>query len=169
MLGFYQNFPENPHGIARFITSISNKSLQKALIQTFHQLSNEKLTIEEIANPSISQCTVIFDFGIAEANSFNYLDNEEKSRIIKVIRKKPFQIMDFLCSIRYYKMQNEKKNPLKFDYYMLRFIFSKNMLEMVAFHERGPIHISPEDVTTFIANKINAKFSKTILRALEAS
>jgi hypothetical protein len=169
MLGFYDNFPENPHEITRFFASVSHKSLQQALILTFHQLGNEELTIEEIANPSIPQCTTIFELGIAEANSFNYLDNEEKSRVIKVVRKKPLQIMDFLCSIRYYKTQNEKKIPLKFDYYMLRFVFSKNMMELIVFHERGPIHTSPEDLTNFIVNKINERFSKKVLKAIDVS
>jgi hypothetical protein len=169
MLGLYENFPENPHRIARFNTSISNKRLQQALIQIFHHLDTESLAIEDIANPSLPQCTVIFEFGIAEANNFIYLDSEEKSLVLKVIQKKPFQKMDFLCSIRYYKTQNEKKTPLKFDYYMLRFTFNKNTMEMQVFHERGPMHILPEEITAFIANKINEKFSKKILKASDLS
>jgi len=168
MLGFYENFPENPHRTTRFNTSVSNKRLQQALIQMFHQLGNESLTIEDVANPSLPRCTVIFEFGIAEANNFSYLDSEEKSRVIRAIQKRPFQIMDFLCSIRYYKTQNEKKTPLKFDYYMLRFAFNKSTMEMEVFHERGPMHISPEEITNFIANKTNGKFSKKILKASEA-
>jgi len=169
MLGIYENFPENPHKITPFNSSISNKRLQQALIQIFHQLGNESLAIEDIANPSLPQCTVIFEFGIAEANNFVYLDSEEKSAVLKAIKKKPFQIIDFLCSIRYYKTQNQKKTPLKFDYYILRFAFNKNTMEMEVFHERGPMHISPEEITTFIANKINEKFSKKILKASELS
>ena len=167
MLGFYENFPKNPHRITRFNTSISNKGLQQALTQIFHQLGNENLAIEDVANPSMSQCTVVFEFGIAEANNFNYLNNEEKNRVLRVIQKKPFQTMDFLCSIRYYKAQNEKKTPLKFDYYMLRFTFNKNTMGMEVFHERGSMHISPEEITSFVAKKINGKFSKKILKASE--
>jgi hypothetical protein len=169
MLGLYENFPQNPHKVTRFNTSISNKRLQQALTQTFHQLNNESSTIQDIANPSLPQCTVIFEFGIAEANNFNYLDNEEKSKVIKAAQKKPFQIMDFLCSIRYYKTQNEKKIPLKFDYYMLRFAFNKNTMEMEVFHERGPIHASAEEITAFIVNKINEKFSKKVLKPSDLS
>jgi hypothetical protein len=168
MLGFYENFPKKPHRITHFSTSISNKKLQQTLIQIFHQLGNESLTIEDIANPSLPHCTVIFEFGIAEANNFNYLDNEEKNRILKAAQKKPFQTMDFLCSIRYYKIQNEKKTPLKFDYYILRFTFNKNTMEMEVFHERGPMHILPKEITTFIINKIDKKFSKKILKTPEA-
>jgi len=169
MLGFYENFPKNIHKIARFTTSISNKRLQQALTKTVHKLNNETFRLEDVANPSVPQCTVIFEIGIAEANNFNYLDNEEKNRVLKVIRKKPFKILDFFCAIRYYKTQNKKKTPLKFDYYMLRFTFNKKSVEIQVFHERGPRHISPEDVTNFVANKINETFSKKILRTFKAS
>lgn len=135
----------------------------------FHKLNNETFSLEDVAHPSIPQCTVIFEFGIAEANSFNYLDNEEINRILKVIRRKPFQVMDFFCAIRYYKIQEEKKTPLKFDYYMLRFIFDKNSTETKIFHERGSQHVSPKDIANFLANKINGMFSKKILKAFESS
>jgi len=166
MLGFYENFPENIHKMAHFATSISNKKLQQTITQILHKLNSENFSLEDVAKPSIFQCTVIFEFGIAEANNFNYLDSEEVNKILKIMRRKPFQIMDFFCAARYYKTQNENKIPLKFDYYMLRFIFDKNFIEMRIFHERGPRHISPEDVVNLIVNKINEAFSKRVLKAV---
>jgi hypothetical protein len=165
MLGYYESFPENVHEIARFATSISKKRLQQALTKVLYKVNNETFTLEDVAHPSIPQCTVIFEFGIAEANSFSYLDNEEADRILKSVRKKPFQVMDFLCAIRYYKTQNGKKTPLKFDYYMLRFTFNKKLMEIQVFHERGPRHAAPGDAANFIVNKINETFSKRILKA----
>lgn len=165
MFGVYEGFPRNVHGIARFAASISKKRLQQALIRVFHEVNNETFNLEDVAHPSIPQCTVIFELGIAEANNFNYLDSEEKNRILKSIRKKPFQVMDFLCAIRYYKTQNGKKTPLKFDYYMLRFTFNKKIIETQIFHERGPRHVAPEDAVNFIIDKINEMFSKRILKA----
>ncbi len=169
MLGFYESFPGNVQKIARFATSISTKRLQQALIRMFHKLNNEIFSLEDVAHPSIPKCTVIFECGIAEANSFNYLDNEEINRILKVIRRKPLQVMDFFCAISYYKMREGKKSPLKFDYYMLRFIFDKNSTETKIFHERGPQHMSPKDIANFIANKTNEMLSKKILKAFEPS
>jgi len=169
MLGFYESFPRNVQKIARFATSTSKKRLQQALMRMFHKLNNETFSLEDVAHPSIPQCTVIFEFGIAEANSFNYLDNEETNRILKVIRRKPLQVMDFFCAIRYYKMREGKKSPLKFDYYMLRFTFDKKSTEVQVFHERGPQHMSPKDITSFIANKTNEMLPKTILKAFESS
>lgn len=165
MLGFYENFPKNIHTIAHFEVSASRKRLQQTLTQTLHKLNGEAFSLEDVASPSVPQCTVIFEFGIAEANNFNYLDKEETNRILKITNKKPFQVMDFFCATRYYKTQNKKKAPLKFDYYMLRFMFDKKSTEIQVFHERGPRHVAPEDVANFIANKINETFSRKILKA----
>ena len=164
MLGLYENFPKTVHKTASFATSISNKRLQQALIQTFQKINNKNFNLEEIANPSVPQCTVILEFGIAEANNFNYLNTEETNKMLKIIQKKPLQVMDFFCALRYYKMQNGKKTPLRFDYYMIRFIFNKDSMEIQIFHERGPRYTSPEDITDFIGGKINERFSKKILK-----
>ncbi|MGQ9506938.1 MAG: hypothetical protein ACUVTB_03640 [Candidatus Bathycorpusculaceae bacterium] len=169
MLGFYENFPQNIHKTAHFTTSISNKRLQQTLIRILQQINTKPFKLEEIADPSIPQCTLIFEFGIAEANAFNFLSSEETNRVLKMVNKKPLQFMDFFCAIRYYKMENERKKPLKFDYYMLRFIFNKNTMETQIFHERGPRYISPDDVVSLIFNKINEAFSRKILKALQPS
>jgi len=163
MLGAYENFPKNIHKTAHFTTPTSTKRLQQTLIQTLKETNTKTFNLESIATPSITQCQVIFEFGIAETNDFNYLDEDEANRVIKNIQKKPFQLTDFFCAIRYYKTQNEKKTPLKFDYYMIRFIFNKNSLETQIFHEKGPRYISPEDITNFIINRINQTFSKKVL------
>jgi hypothetical protein len=167
MLGLYENFPKTVHKTAFFATSISNKRLQQALIQTVQKINKKTFNLEEIANPSVPQCTVILEFGIAEANNFNYLDDEEANKALKVIQKKPLQAMDFFCALRYYKTQNGKKTPLRFDYYMMRFIFDKDSLEIQIFHERGPRYMSPEDITNFVTNEIGENFSKKILKAVK--
>jgi hypothetical protein len=167
MLGLYENFPKTVHKTTFFAASISNKRLQQALIQTLQKTNNENFNLETITNPSVPQCTVILEFGIAEANNFNYLDTDETNKVLKFIQKKPFQIMDFFCALRYYKMQNAKKIPLRFDYYMLRFTFNKDSMGMQIFHERGPRYISPEDIAKLVAKKIGETFSKKILKAVK--
>ena len=167
MLGLYENFPKTVHKTAFFTALISNKRLQQALIQTFQKTNNENFNLEKIANPSVPQCTVILEFGIAEANNFNYLNTEETNKMLKVIQKKPLQVMDFFCALRYYKMQNGKKTPLRFDYYMMRFIFNNDSMEIQIFHERGPRYISPEDIANFVVNKIGETFSRKILKTVK--
>jgi len=76
-------------------------------------------------------------------------------------------IMDFFCAIRYYKENGDKKTALKFDYYLLRTIFGKNILEIQVFHERGPRYISPQDLVDFLQSKINWDRSKRLLKKRE--
>jgi len=169
MLGFYDNFPENVHETALFAISISTKRLQQTLIRMFQETNTKTFNLEDIADPSVPQCTVNFELGIAEANNFNYLDNEEANKALNVLQKKPFQIMDFYCGLRYHKMQNKKKTSLKFDYYMARFTFNKDHMEIRIFHERGPRYVSPKDMVSFFVDKINEAFSKKILKSLKPS
>jgi len=72
------------------------------------------------------------------------------------------RIMDFFCAIRYYK--GEKKSALKFDYYLLRTIYNKGILEIQVFHKKGLRYLSPEDLTLFIINKTNETSSRKILK-----
>jgi len=167
MLGFYENFPENIHKLATFSASVSNKKLQARLVQVFREINCKSFHFEDIAIPSVPNCTIIFEFGIAEAKNFNYLDKEETSKVLKIIQKKPLQIMDFFCAIRYYKTECQKKTPLKFDYYMIRTLFNKNYMETHVFHERGPRYVSPDDIVNFFVNKINETVSRKVLKVLE--
>ena len=166
MLGFYENFPQNVHKIARFSTPISNKKLQQTLIQTIHKINGETFSLDYFAKPSIPQCTAVLEFGIAEVDSFTYLDLEETNKALENVRKKPLQLMDLFCAIRYYKVKGEGRSPLKFDYYMLRLIFDKGFVEMQIFHERGPRHVLPEDIINLVVKKVNESFSKKVLKAV---
>ena len=169
MLGFYESFPKNVHKIAHFKVAASKKRLQRALTQILRKLNNETFSLEDVTHPSVPQCTVVFEFGIADEVSFNYLDEKETNKALKTMNRKSLKIMDFFCAIRYYKTENRKKTPLKFDYYMLRFTFNKKSTEIQVFHERGPRHVSPEEIVNFIVNKINEKSSRKILKAITAS
>ncbi|MEM2105344.1 MAG: hypothetical protein QXV21_02590 [Candidatus Bathyarchaeia archaeon] len=145
---------------------MSIKRLQQALIQALRKINGKSLRLEETADPSIPQCTVIFEFGIAEANNFTYLDDDETNKALKVINKRVLQVIDIYCAVRYYRWQNEKRIPLKFDYYMIRFLFDKKVMEMLIFHERGPRYIAPNDIINLIANRINGEFSRKVLKPL---
>ena len=160
-LGFYENFPTNVHRIDSFNSILSSKQLQQKLIQVFFEANHKQFSFEEITNPTVPQGRVIFEFGLAESEGFNYIDEEELKKTLKLLTQERLHSMDFFCSIRYYKGIGEKKTPLKFDYYMLRTIFSKDTFEVQVFHERGPRYISPEELTAFIFDKINESASKT--------
>ena len=113
--------------------------------------------MEEITPPSIHQCVALFDAGLAESDLFNYLDNEEIARAQKKMQTSLFQTMDFLWIARYYIKGNGKRKPLKFDYFFIRFNFNKRQVDITIYHEKGPRHLSPQDVTEFIAKKLIKK------------
>ena len=146
MLGRYENFPEGIHRTESFTSSLSSKKLQQRLIQVLSEINRKTFSFEEIANPTVPECTIIFEVGLADAESFNYIDEEETKKALNALKKEPFRVMDFFCAVRYYKAKTEKKAPLKFDYYMIRFVFGKDSVEIRVFHERGPRYFSPEDI-----------------------
>ena len=167
MLGFYDNFPVNIHRIDNFSTPFSNKKLQQRLIGVLFEINRRTFSFEEIAYPTVPECTIIFEAGLAEAKCFNYIDEEEAKKVLEALKKGALRSMDIFCAVRYYKDAAEKKAPLKFDYYMLRVIFGKNSVEIQVFHERGPRYISPEDIVTFLVNMINATSTRKVLKKIE--
>ena len=165
-LGFYEGFPTNIHHIARLATSTPEKKTQQALLETLGRLNTGTFSLETIADPSIPNCTARLEFGIAEANSFNYLDADETQRTLKIISKQPFQVADFMCAACYYRMEGTRKTPLRFDYFMLRFTFEERQVEIQVCHERGPRYLSPEDMVRLFIDKVNATSTKKILKAI---
>lgn len=164
MLGVYDNFPNAVHNIADFSTMISNKKLQDALVDVLYKLNKETLTLEEAATPSIPECKVNFEFGIAEGCEFTYIDDEEKQKVQKIVERKPFFTLDFLCIIRYHKFKNMKKTTLKSDRYFVRFMFYQALLQIQIFHEKGLMYVSPKDLPEFFARRISAESSKKALK-----
>jgi hypothetical protein len=166
MLGFYDNFPKSVHNISDFSTSSTPKRLQTAIVETLCRLNSEILALEEVATPSIPKCTVKFELGVAEDKDFSYLDTEEKDKLLETIRKKPFAILDYFCIIRYHKAKMEKKTTLKSDYYMLRFLFENELVQIQIFHEKGLMYTSPKDLPEFLAKRINQESPRKLLKTL---
>lgn len=165
MLGFYENFPQGTHLTEKFNSTLTTKRLQRRLIQVFFEINQDKFSFEEVCNPTVPNCTLIFEFGIAEEGNFTYLNDEEAKRLQTALSKDHLQVMDWFCAIRYYKNANGKKTPLKFDYYMLRAGFSEEKLvEMQVFHEKGLQYVSPADLVEFVMFKVNAKAKRKVLR-----
>jgi hypothetical protein len=165
MLGLYQNFPQNIHRTETFTSALSRRKLQQKIAQVFQEVNRKNFSFEEVGNPTVPNATVIFEFGIADAEDFCYLNEEESQRLQTALAVEPMHVMDWFCAIRYYKNTQEKKAPLKFDYYMLRMGFGeKGMMEVLVFHEKGPRYISPEDLVAFIEHKVNQAASRKLLK-----
>jgi hypothetical protein len=166
-LGFYRNFPATIHRIETFTSSAPTRQLQQKLIQVLHDINQREFCFEEISIPTVPNGTVIFEFGLAEEEGFNFIDGEELKRALSFLSKERVAQMDFFCSIRCYKGNGDKKTALKFDYYMLRTLYGKDVMEMQVFHERGPRYIAPEDLTAFISAKVNEGQKRKILTAAQ--
>ncbi len=157
MLGLYENFPHSVHFTETYSSPLSKRKLQEKIIQVFQEINCKSFSFEEIGNPSVPDGEVIFELGIADAENFCYLDAEESKKLRGTLNdEEPLHVMDWFCSIRYYKNAAGKRSPLKFDYYMLRAGFGeKGAIEFLVFHERGPRYVSPEDLVAFVEHKIN--------------
>jgi len=166
-LGFYENFPSNIHLAESFNSTLPNKQLQQRLIEVLFEVNRNEFSFEEAANPTIPDCKLIFEFGLADNDCFNYIDEEEVKKVRKQVGIENLGTIDMFCAIRYYK--GEKKKALKFDYYLIRTVYSKETLEIQVSHKKGPRYLSPEDLTLFIINKINASSNRKILKKQEAT
>lgn len=160
MLGFYEDFPAFPHAKADFTCAASVKTLQEAILTTAYSLNKQEYDLNAIAPTEIS-CKIGFEFGIAERASFNYLDREEMERFRKSLTKKETVFnADFLCIVKYHVTDGEKRQPLKFDNYMLRFIFRKPQMQLRVFHEKGTQRLSMEELIEFLTKQVNAELKK---------
>ena len=147
-----------------FNTTLSSKQLQQKLIKVFCESNKKVFSFEEVSNPTFPDSTVIFEFGLAENAGFTFIDEQETKKALSLLTGDHLQTIDFFCAIRYYKGKQIKKTPLKFDYYLIRTLYSKESFEVQIHHERGPRYLSPEDLTQFIFDKINVGSSRKPLR-----
>lgn len=157
MIGISKNFPKIIHRSEIFKTKQSATEIQKKIVQTLQEINQKTFCFEEITYPTIPNCKIIFEAGLAEEKNFNYIDKEEKDRFFEAIKNKINNQLDFFFLIRYYKISEKKDTPLNFDYYMLRFNFLSKIFQLRIFHEKGPRYIAPEEVETFIINELNKK------------
>ena len=168
MLGRYENFPENIHVTMSFTTRFTDQKLQRKIMVTSREINRKSFSFEEIGIPIMHGCILIFEMGMAEGKSFNYINDEETKRVLSVLKKQSFRVMDFFVAVRYYKAEDQKKTPLRFDYYMVRFVFSgNNYVELQAFHERGPRHIAPADIIDLISKEVNGTSTRKILSRVQ--
>ncbi len=168
MIGFYENFPPNIHHAEKFSSSATKKRLQEILIGAFQRINSEKLSFEQVGVPAIPDCTVIFEFGIADAKSFTFFGPEEVGKLQEAVEEKSLETIDWFCGILYYRNTLPKRTPLKFDYYMTRIWFGeKGAVEILLFHERGPRYISPKDLAAFIIRRLNEQAKGKILRPVQ--
>lgn len=167
MLGRYENFPENVHGVALFEYQDSAKEVQKAILCTFHCLNQETFDLGAVTPYLKQNCEVGFEFGVADGVDFNFLDQKELDRCLKSVDETEVETFDFFFSVCYHLAgDGGKRVPLRFDYHVLRFLFQEGGLELRIRHERGTQRVPLDDLTDFLVKQINIELSRRQLTPL---
>jgi len=166
LFGRYENFPETVHGVALFNYQGSAKSIQQAILCALHHLNHEVYDLGAVTPYLKQKCEVGFEFGVAEGFVFNFLDEKELDQCLRRIAEEELQTLDFFFVVRYHTSDSGKRVPLRFDYHVLRYIFQEGCLEMRIRHEKGTQRIPLDDLTDFIAKRINAELSRRRLNPL---
>jgi hypothetical protein len=166
MLGLYENFPVTIHLSETYASTLSRQKLQQKLVDVFLEINGRALSFEEIGNPAVPNCSVIFMFGIADTDGFKFLNEAQAQRLHEAISSRSLHAMDWFCAIRYYKNTQPKRTPLKFDYYVLRIAFTeRDTVQFQVSHERGPRYISPEEFVSLIVRTLNSKSKRKTLQS----
>ena len=167
MLGRYENFPETVHGVTRFGHQDPARDVQKAMLCTFHRLNKETFGLDAVTPYLKQKCEVGFEFGVAEGFGFNFLDRTELERCLESVDEADVKVLDFFFTVRYHRAgDGGKLVPLRFDYYVLRFLFQESSLEMRIRHEKGTQHVPLDDLTEFLVEQINVELSQRQLMPL---
>jgi len=167
LLGRYENFPENVHGIILFECQDSAKDVQKAILCTFSRLNQETFDLGAVTPYLKQNCEVSFEFGVAEGVDFNFLDQKELEQCLKSADETEAENLDFFFAVCYHHVRDGgKRVPLRFDYYVLRFSFQEGGLELRIRHERGTQRVPLDDLTDFLVKQINVELSQRQLTPL---
>ncbi len=151
MLGVYDFFPEIYHGIGRFSHSSSTSVLQKVIVTKLFELNQIETLFQPLEKSTI---WIRMEFGAADGITFNYLDEKIMNLWLKHLLSQLTQCFDVFCIVSYYIQNGKKRRPLRFDYYLLRFIFLEKEVEVRIFHERGTQRLSTGDLMKIIMKKV---------------
>jgi hypothetical protein len=162
MLGHYEQFPETVHGISHFTHRVPLRPVQQAIATVLGRLNQKKCDLTEISHLNgPAECEVNFEIGIGEKATFTFLDSTEVGRLKGEITKKPLPFLDFLCVLQYHTIgESGRRLSLRFDYYLLRFVFAKNLVEFLVSHERGSRRVHVEDLMCFVTTHVKRELAK---------
>jgi hypothetical protein len=167
LLGRYDNFPETVHGVASFNFQDPVKNIQQAVFCALHRLNHNVHDLGAVTPYSTQKCEVSFEFGVAEGDAFNFLDENELEQCLRDVEEKEFQMLDFFFVVRYHiTRENGERVPLRFDYHVLRFSFQEYCLEIRVRHEKGSRRVQLDDLTYFLVKQINAELSRRRMNSL---
>jgi hypothetical protein len=156
MLGMYKNFPSTIHGATRFTHAGSVKKTQRALVAILDDLNQATCNLETITgSPGEALCEVNFEVGVGEEITFTFLEPNEVERLNQEISRKVLPVLDF-----HVVKGSRRRSPLKFDYFLLRFIFTRNLTEFLVVHERGTRRVHVDDLAQFLIGRVEKRLEE---------
>lgn len=167
MLGRYEYFPQNLHGIANVQYQNSPKELQCEILRAFYRLNSEVFDLCSITPYLKQKCEVSFEFGVADGSDFIFLDQNELDLCLKSVNETECGTLDFFFAVRYHLIRESgKRVALRFDYHVLRLFFQQGIFELQIRHEKGTQRVPLDDLTKFLVKKINIELSLKNLQLL---
>jgi hypothetical protein len=161
LLGHYEKFPENIHGIVLLKHKNPTKRLQQVILRTFCCLNQEKFDLITLTPYLKQNYEIGFEFGVADGVNFNFLDKKELDQSLKNLKETEVKVLDFFFVVRYHLVKdNCKRIPLRFDYHVLRLLFQEGDVELWIRHERGTQRVPLDDLTEFLVKQINTELSR---------
>jgi len=148
-LGKYDNFPAIIHGEASLIYTSPLIKLQQAIILGFYNLNgfSEFCSMDMSNYNKTCDVEIGYETGVANGLFFNFLNTSQKTFLLNKLESgTPFLLLDFLVIVTYHYFDEGKKKPLKFDYFLLRFLFSRLRFKLQLFHEKGIQRVSPQEL-----------------------
>ena len=94
-------FLRSIHLVETFTSNLSSKLLQQKLNPSFLRIELKEFSFEEISNPTIPEGMVIFEFGLADAKVFSYIDEEETKKALSLLAKRISIQLISSAAIRY--------------------------------------------------------------------
>ncbi|MEM2369725.1 MAG: hypothetical protein QXK73_00785 [Candidatus Bathyarchaeia archaeon] len=135
-------------------------SIQKAILNTLYRLNGHEARDNLLSLIVGSDIEIILEVGVANGLSFDYLDTDTLNNLLRAINEKSFHLLDFLLVIRYYKLKSNRRIALRFDFFLLRFLFDEGGgLNILAFHERGLQRISAKELIRFLVKETRLELS----------
>jgi hypothetical protein len=168
MFGRSESIPCKYHGRAKLTHVFASNKIQFFIIQSLSELNSTKETDAfEFSNSEDFAVTTSFEVGIAEKAFFHYLEPSKASLYwLRLAKNDLSSILDFLLIVKYYRNRDEKLVPLRFDYFVLRFLFASKTFELLVFHERGIRRIQIRELLIYILKKISGKLEKAGFKGL---
>ena len=107
-IGLYETFPENLHLIANYTVIVSIRQLQQRLLKFIGQINRQEFLFEQVSIPTIPNGVLIFEFGLADVNTFTFLDAIE-IKAIAAVGSERVHILDFFLFHSLLQSSGEKR------------------------------------------------------------